>query len=314
MRILEIGSEEAGRKLDRYLMKIFPNVPKSFLYKSLRTNKIKVNGRKPLDLNYMLQEQDRIQIYFTEEQWVEFSRMEKKKPSNKDSPQAVPILYEDDNLLILNKPVGVLSQKDRTGEISLNEIGLQMMAAKGASFCAGFIPGVCNRLDRNTAGAVIMAKNLRTAQAVQTIIANKSLGKFYSVVVEGWVPWKTKRLIGYWQKDGRSNTVRIFDEAVEGSQRVECICRRLTTGGDFSLLEVQLLTGKGHQIRAQLAKEGYPVVGDSKYGGSSGGGQLLCASRLVFPSCPEPLAYMNGKEIQAPWPLKMTEFVNRFIL
>jgi 23S rRNA pseudouridine955/2504/2580 synthase len=316
LKELSIGREEAGRRLDRYLMKLFPKAPKSFLYKALRTNKIKVNGRKPLDLNYLLQEEDILRIFFTDEQCAEFgaapSGDDSKRTSSASAPE-VPILYEDENLLILNKPVGLLSQKDHTGAVSLTEIGIAMMQEHGAVFSPGFTPGVCNRLDRNTAGAVIMAKNLRTAQVVQQIIADKRLGKFYSVAAHGWVPWTEKRLTGYWYKNERTNTVTIEDHSRPGSVRVESLARRITTGGDYSLLEVQLLTGKGHQIRAQLAKEGYPVVGDSKYGAASRGGQLLCASRLVFPECPEPIAYMSGREIKAPWPAAMTSFVDRWI-
>ena len=311
MRTLEISREEAGRRLERYLMRMFPTAPRSFLYKALRTNKIKVNGRKPLDLNYMLQESDVLSVYFTEEQWQEFSRKTEERSGSKGSPVTVPVLYEDEDLIIFNKPAGLLSQKDHTGEASLNEIGRQMLEDGGLVFSGSFRPGVCHRLDRNTAGAVIMAKNLKAAQAVQELIASKKLEKYYTAVTEGRIPWKTRTLKGYWIKDEKSNRAKVLEQFVPGSSPIELICRVKATTAVFSLVEICLLTGKSHQIRAQLAGAGFPLVGDSKYGGGAGKGQLLCANRLVFPDCPPSLENMTGKVINAPLPKAMQEFINK---
>ncbi len=308
MRKLTIGAGEAGRKLDRYLLKIFPKAPKSYLFKALRTNKIKVNGRKPLDLNYMLQENDVVSIFFTEEQWEQFAPSKKVSTLPK---REIPVLYEDENLVIFDKPVGLLSQKDHTGQPSLNEYGVEIIQEHDGKLTPGFTPGVCNRLDRNTAGAVIMAKNLQSARAIQKIIEDKSLGKYYIAIVEGNVPWMEKNLIGYWKKDEKTNQACIYAQQKPGTSRVECRVENLQSGLKYSVLRIQLLTGKSHQIRVQLAAEGFPIVGDSKYGQGKGTYQMLCAKELVFPACPEPLAYMKGKRIEASYPEHMKKFLSQ---
>lgn len=329
MKERRIDAASAGRKLGRELEKLLPQAPKGFFFKALRNNKIKVNGRKPVDLNVILQEGDVLKLFFTDEQWASFGGKEDTPAKRGDyRPQlsreledryrvtshiaadSLCVLYEDDNLLIVNKPAGLLSQKDASDEPSVNEYVCEYLAGKG-ELGESFRPGVQNRLDRNTSGAVIIAKNVLSAQALGEMIAGHGLGKYYAAVVEGTVEWERKRLLGLWTKDEEKNlvTVRAVDaaeasasERAEDGKLVECVATLIEQRGKTALLEVKLISGKSHQIRAQLAEAGHPLVGDKKYGASIGHRLLLCAKKLVFEHCPEALRYMEGKTVEAPIP------------
>lgn len=311
MICLTIQKEEAGRKLARFLEKIFPKAPKSLFYKALRNRKIKLNGKKPEDLSVTLQIGDELRLFFTEEQLASFGYVNHEEVQ-KPSPgfPAVPVLYEDDLLLILDKPAGMLSQKSGPEDVSLTEIGREMLRERGYRFSSGYRPGVCNRLDRNTSGAVIMAKSLEAGQAVSAMLKDHSLGKYYWALVEG-IPkaWIEETVLeNGWRKNKHSNKAELTDwnENVSGFQRIESRVRLLKEYGAYSLVEVQLITGKSHQIRSQLAWAGYPIVQDGKYNALSNAYRpMLVARRLEFAACPPPLEYMNGKIIEAEIPPAM---------
>lgn len=313
---LIIQKQEAGRQLARFLEKIFPKAPKSLFFKALRNKKIKINGKKPPDLSVLLQEGDEVRLFFTAEQLLSFGYREAatEQEAVYDLP-AVPVLYEDENLIIFDKPAGLLSQKSRLEDVSLTEIGRQMILAQNGR-SASYRPGVCNRLDRNTAGAVIMAKNVETGQAVSQMLKDHTLGKFYWALVEGVpVKWQEETsLVHIWHKDTVHNKAVLYDESdrelLKGEQRIESVVHLIQSYGKYSLVEVRLLTGKSHQIRSQLAHEGHPIIGDGKYNPFSKRFMpMLVAKRLVFNHCPKKLAYLEGKVVEASLPNQMGEWM-----
>ena len=314
MITVTIKKEEAGRRLARFLEKLFPKAPRGLFHKALRNKKIKINGKKPEDLSVIVNAGDEIRIFFTDEQLVSFGykQVVEKNISNILYP-SVPILYEDTHLLVLDKPVGMLSQKSKPEDVSLNEIGCSMIEQNQGSL-QGYRPGVCNRLDRNTSGVVIMAKTLQAGQAISKMFRDHCLGKFYWAIVEG-VPqkWKTETtLIHGWNKDESKNKALLvkWNENLNGYQRVESRVKMLKSFDTYSLVEIQLLTGKSHQIRSQLAAEGYPILQDGKYNSNAKEyKQMLVAKRLEFWNCIEPLQYLQGKKIEASLPKDMEKFL-----
>ncbi len=311
MKTFTIEKEAVGRSLGRYLDKLLPKAPQGFFFKALRTNKIKLNGCKPKDLKFLLCEGDELKLFLTDEQFADFGYREvlpqKKLP--KDT-SAVKVLYEDENLLVLHKPAGMLSQRDSGDEFSLNEYGLAILEARGIVAGPAFTPGVLNRLDRNTSGCVMMAKNLETAQKLSAQIAGHKIGKFYLALCEGSIPWSEKTLKAHWTKDAARNTAAISNEGAP----VELFLRVLKKSEALSLAEIALKTGKSHQIRAQLAAEGFPLLGDRKYGYKGKYGLtsfaphelMLCAYKLVFPEGEE--SY-SGKCVTAELPARMKESI-----
>ncbi len=310
-----IQKEEAGRKLARFLEKLMPAAPRGIFHKALRNKKIKVNGKKPEDLTITLQAGDEVRLFFTDEQLSSFGYVQQRKtrPLPSDLP-AVPVIYEDDHLLILDKPAGMLSQKSKPEDISLNEIGCHMIEQR-CGRRQGYQPGVCNRLDRNTAGAVIMAKTLEAGQAVSKMLREHLLGKFYWALVEGcpdkW--YNETTLVHGWLKDETRNKVSLvsWSQDLKGYQRIESRVKLLESYDTYSLVEIQLLTGKSHQIRSQLAKEGHPILQDGKYNPMAKEFRpMLVAKRLEFWNCPGPLEYLEGKKLEAATPIAMQQYLN----
>ena len=316
MIIITIHKEEAGRKLARFLEKLLPKAPRGVFHKALRNKKIKINGKKPEDLSLVLQAGDEVRLFFTDEQLSSFGYVQqmKKQKTTFDLP-AVPVIYEDENLLILDKPAGMLSQKSRPEDVSLNEIGCSMIE-KCSDSLGGYRPGVCNRLDRNTAGAVIIAKTLAAGQAVSAMLREHRLGKFYWALVEGRPEkWKNETVLVHgWSKEEAKNKVSLvpWQDGLTGYQRVECHVRLLREFDIYSLVEIQLLTGKSHQIRAQLAKEGHPILQDGKYNSMAREYRpMLVAKRLEFHDCLEPLVYLEGKKMEAATPEAMQQYLQK---
>ncbi|MCI8632714.1 MAG: RluA family pseudouridine synthase [Lachnospiraceae bacterium] len=308
-----IQKQEAGRQLARFLEKIFPKAPRSLFFKALRSRKIKVNGKKPKELSMILQENDVVRLFFTNEQLSSFGYRERKEEEVPPSFPAVPVLYEDENLLILDKPAGLLSQKSKPQDISLTEIGRQMIVKQHGG-AASYRPGVCNRLDRNTSGAVILAKNVESGQAIAQMLKEHTLQKFYWALVEGLPEkWQQRtQLIHTWRKDEKNNKAILcpYQEDQGEYQRIESYVKLLRQCGRYSLVEVQLLTGKSHQIRSQLAYEGHPIVGDGKYNQKANCfAPMLVAKRLVFADCPDHLQYMEGRVVEADLPASMKKYM-----
>lgn len=324
-----IGENEAGQRFDKYLKKILKEAPDSFLYKMLRKKNIVLNGKKSSGTE-KLAAQDIVNIFLADDTFEKFSG---RKP---DSTAAVPtdsylsayqklqnieVVYENEHILILNKPAGVLSQKAAPGDSSLNEWLIGYLLEKGAvtaSSLVTFKPSVCNRLDRNTSGMVVCGKSLPGSQYMSRIIKEKTLEKYYHCIVHGNIELNG-RLTGYLYKDKALNKVTVYQtkEEIPAKKRekadfIDTAFHTLRTNGEATLLEVQIFTGKTHQIRAHLSSLGYPIIGDAKYGDSRVNqkyaslgvvGQLLHAYRLVFPAAEnEAFADISGKELICPEP------------
>lgn len=309
MRQIVISHIEANQRLDKYLMKYLGTCPKSLIYKGMRTKKIKYNGKKPQG-NEILKENDEIKLFFTEEQLADFI-VEKKI---KKTPISFAKVYEDENLLIVNKPMGLLTQKDEANGHSLADEVLSFLKQKGSyepTILKGFTPAPCNRLDRNTAGIVLVGKNIKSTQILSEMLKTKQISKYYMSIVLGRL---TEPLVlkGYHLKTGGKNEVVITDHYEEGAKPVETRILPLKTNGRYTLVEVQLVTGKTHQIRAHLSQIGHPIIGDPKYGDPIENEyfktryglkyQVLCAYKVKFELCKEPLTYLQDRVFTVPAP------------
>lgn len=302
MREIIIGKNQCGQRLDKFLAKYLKEAPKSFLYKMLRKKNIKRNGKRA-EGNEKLEEGDVITLYLAEETIVRFTGQEPqetKKVSKSGAPE-IDVLYENEHIVLINKPAGLLSQKANAGDDSLNDRFVRYVGETEA----GFTPGICNRLDRNTSGIVIAGKSLAGLQKMSELIRDRKIQKYYLAVVKG-VMDKKEVVCGYLKKDAKTNQVRITEGELPGSSYIRTGYEPLCSDGSHTLLRVQLFTGKPHQIRSHLSSLGHPIVGDLKYGGSvwgiEGGRQLLHAYEVVFPEMEGMFADLSGKNFQAEVP------------
>lgn len=308
-----ITKAQAGRRLDRYIKKILPEMPESFLRRQLRENGFRLNGIRVHDGSRVLETGDELRIFLNDAQLRSFGYQTAPSAVKEELADLMPpIVYEDDQILIVNKPAGMLSQKDRSADPSLAEIGAAYLHANGLAADAGFTPGVCNRLDRATTGLVLMGKTLRSQQALMQMIRDRWIEKTYYAIVEGSPEWNGwTRLTHHFEKDGKANRVRLSEAEPEQSGVMISDVRRVQVfpKKKASLIEVRLVTGKTHQIRSQLQFMGYPIVGDPKYNPGTGSRQLLCARELFFVKAAEPLKYLQGRHFYAEMPQDMNTYL-----
>lgn len=310
MRVITVTANEAGQRLDKLLFKYMNLAGKSFLYKMMRKKNITLNGKK-CDGSEKLGTGDEIKLFLSDETIDKFSevRIQKVKKIH------LSIVYEDEHLLLINKPSGMLSQKAGEKDESLVEYLIDYLLAGGEitkESLQSFRPSICNRLDRNTSGMVIAGKSLAGLQLMSEAIKNRSIGKYYLCVVKGRMD-TSQTIEGYLLKDEKTNQVKIYSEERAGALPICTKYRPLRTDGAFTLLEVELVTGRSHQIRAHLSSIGHPIAGDYKYGEPAVNrevkerfgvtSQLLHSYRLVMPEeLLEPLRYLSGKEFTAKPP------------
>ncbi len=301
MKEITISTNQCGQRLDKFLHKYLKDAPTSFLYKMLRKKNIKLNGKKA-DGKEKLVEGDVVTLYFSDETLEKF-RGKPVTPIVKEmgnSPVALDIVYEDEHVVCINKPAGMLSQKAKESDISLVEYFSEYVGSTEA----GFSPGICNRLDRNTSGMVIGGKTLLGLQKMSELIHDRKVNKFYLAVVHGKM--KQKGIIeGYLTKDEKTNTVSVEKKEMPGSSYIKTGYEPLVSDEKYTLLRVQLFTGKTHQIRSHLASISHPIVGDTKYGGKKTKGirrQLLHAYELQFPELEEPFQSLSNRRVTAPVP------------
>ena len=262
--------------------------PSSLIYKTFRKKDVKING-KWIKEDYILSEGEELTTYISGE-FV--NRAEKIDPGL--MPEVV---YEDENLVVMNKPAGLKSQPDKAGEDALSSRLKAYLAARGEYDPAAesaFSPAICNRLDRNTDGLVIGAKNAAALREMNLAIRERRVRKLYRCITEGVPKEKTATLTSTIQKDEKTNKSTVG----RGGKAVSLTYRVTDVQGNRAWLEVELHTGRSHQIRAQLAAIGCPIAGDVKYGARTGGGQRLTAFRLEFHITEGILSYLNGKTVE----------------
>ncbi len=311
MQSFRIGKDEAGQRLDKYLKKLLAEAPDGFLYKMLRKKNITVNGKKAGGAQ-KLAPGDEVTLFFSDETFRKFSGRPVGEGGIRAKYPCVPldVLYEDEDILAINKPVGMLSQKAAPLDISANEYIIGYLLAKGDVTEQGlrtFRPSVCGRLDRNTSGVLLAGKSLKGLQEVSAQLRERRARKYYLCLTCGHVK-EPLCLEGRLGKEAGENKARVLGEGEAGGKIARTYCRPLSwmpagEGGPlglaaegFTLLEARLDTGRSHQIRAQLSACGHPIVGDPKYGDARANAwfqkkmglrfQLLHASRLELDGGP----------------------------
>ena len=318
MRQLTVHKNDENQRLDKYLKKYLKEAPGSFIYKMLRKKNIVLNGKKA-DGTEKLTAGDEIKLFFAEDTLQKFTG----EAANSDVPQFptmknMEILFEDDDLLILNKPAGELSQKAEAKDVSMNEYALGYLQQTGAITAESlkvFKPSVCNRLDRNTSGILIVAKTYQAAREFGEALQKRTVRKFYRCIVKGEVK-HSESIDGYLWKDEKTNKVQIFKEKREGASEIHTAYRPVKYENGLTLLEVHLITGRTHQIRAHLSSIGHPILGDPKYGDKKLSEkwkvkyQLLHACRLELDGFSGEFAKYNGKIIHANLPKAFDKIIS----
>ncbi len=314
MRELTIGKNDAGQRVDRFVSKALPLLPPALLQKYIRLKRIKVNGGRA-QRDQRLREGDVLQLYINDEFF------DKPREDNLFLTLFRPsldIVYEDENLMLLNKRPGLVVHADETEKVNtlINHIQAYLYQKRewNPRWENAFTPALCNRIDRNTGGIVMAAKNAETLRVMNEKVKQRELTKLYLCIVHGHMPKKEDTLEGFLEKNESQNRVYISHRPTNETKSIRTRYRILAERGKYSLLEVELLTGRTHQIRAHLASIGHPLAGDGKYGTNAINKecgfkyQALYSYKLRFHfSSPAGiLEYLNGKSFEAKeiWFLK----------
>lgn len=314
MKIIIVKENEAGQRLDKLLFKYLNEAPGGFIYKMLRKKNITLNGKKAEGREQLLAG-DEIKLFLSEETYEKFSA--KKQSVLVERPFSLKVVYEDANLLLIEKPAGILSQKAEPKDVSINEYCLDYLVRSGAvteESLQSFTPSVCNRLDRNTSGLILCAKTLTAAQQLSRALRDRTIHKYYQCLVAADIR-QERHIKGFLIKNAGTNRVSIQKERPDSEPEASEIETRylpLKQYGSLTLLKVELITGKPHQIRAHLASVKAPIVGDHKYGNPQVNqyykthygvtAQLLHAYRLELPAFSGALENLSGKVFEITLP------------
>lgn len=303
MKELTVGKNDAGQRLDRFVGKAVPLLPESLLQKYIRLKRIKLNG-KGSKRDTRLNEGDVLSLYINDEF---FEKPTERNSYLKVGAPRLNIVYEDENILLADKKPGVLCHS--AGEWDYNTLiaNIQAYAYQKGEWRPreenAFAPALCNRIDRNTGGIVIAAKNAEALRIINEKIKEREIEKYYLCVVRGRPKPAEGQLRGYIFKDAAKNRVYVRRKPEPGAKEALTYYRTLASQGGLSLVECRLGTGRTHQIRAQMAAAGTPLLGDGKYGSDRENkklgedGQLLYSYRLefAFKTDAGALNYLNGR-------------------
>ena len=304
MKTLTIGKNDAGQRLDRFLAKALPTLPQALMYKYIRIKRIKRNGKR-CAISDRLAEGDELALYINDEF---FTPAPPRYPFLKASSK-LDVVYEDARLLVVNKKVGLIVHSDDRsyGDTLIDRIQ-RYLYEKGEyrpEDEQSFAPALINRIDRNTCGLVLAAKTAETLRLMNEKMKTRDIDKYYLCVVHGSMAEPEAVLEGFLEKDSDRNQVFVHDHPIPGGRTIHTKYRVLAEKNGYSLLEVELLTGRTHQIRAHLASVGHPIVGDGKYGTNALNKpsgytvQALCSYKVTFHFAPdELLSDLNGKTVE----------------
>lgn len=296
MKELIIGENDSGQRADKFISKLMPSLPKSMLYKGLRKNCVRLNGKHLRDGSVFLSAGDILTLYFKDEFFLKNDTFEYQKPDFLTA-------YEDDNIIVINKAAGVLTHADENGHgKNLADMVKSYLYDKdeyNPKTEQSFKPALCNRLDRNTGGLVIAAKNAAALREMNSALKSGCVQKFYTAIAEGTMP-ENGHLINRLTRNGKKTNV------TENGKTAELKYTLKSAKYGLSLVEIELITGRTHQIRAQFSNIGHPLAGDTKYGGNGERfRQALWCTSVVFHFKPEsPLSYLDNKKIAVTAPFE----------
>lgn len=318
MKSFLISKNDSGQRLDKFITKAVPNLPQSLMYKYIRMKRIKVNGKRG-EISQKLAVGDTVDMYINDEFFAPVAEQYDFLHASKH----LDIVYEDENILLLDKKVGLLSHPDETeyNDTLITRIK-RYLYEKGEYDPKdehSFTPSLVNRIDRNTGGIVIAAKNAESLRILNQKLKDRELEKYYLCVVHGTIPKKQGTLEGWLVKDEKKNKVTVYPQKRNGAKEIRTKYSVKAESKGLSLIEVELLTGRTHQIRAHFASIGHPLLGDGKYGtnelNKAHGGykkQFLYSYRLKFTFSTDAgiLNYLNQKDFEVPEVWFKNEFLN----
>lgn len=292
MKEIKITKNEEGQRFDRFLKKYLNKANQSFIHKMIRKKNIKLNNEKA-EPETTLKIGDTVQLYLSDETINNF----REKQTLKKTDIHFDIVYEDDNILIVNKPIGLSTQPDETSMRNLVDEIKAYLDAKEENISFTFKPAVCNRLDKNTSGLVIAAKNYETLKQTNKAIRERKIKKYYLAKAHGIIK-ENLELRNFLIKNENKNMVKIIDEYRENAKDAVTYARPIKTENNYTWLEIEIETGRAHQIRAHLSSIGHPIAGDKKYGIKDNEKyQVLHAYKLILDGFEGNLAYLNQMEI-----------------
>lgn len=308
MKNFTINNNDCGQRIDKFILKAMPDMPKSMLYKLIRKKDIKINGKR-CEISTRLCEGDIVTVFVKDE----LSASKKHDMSFLNASGEPDIVYEDENILIADKPIGLDSHSSDSsgGDTLINRIKLYLYNKK--EYDPGsensFAPAICSRLDRNTSGLVISAKNAAALREINSAIKDGAVNKIYRCICTNPPPKAADIIIAFHKKEESGNIVKISDFPADGYKEIKTGYKIIRQKKGLSLIEIRLYTGRTHQIRAHMSHIGSPLLGDGKYGDIQANKryntfcQQLCAYSLEF-NLPEtsPLSYLNKLEITAGTP------------
>ncbi len=315
MKEIKITVNEHNQRMDKFLKKFLPKASSGFIYKMLRKKRIKLNHSKA-NPNDIINEGDKVQFYISEDTLKKFQN----EKTIDNIPVTFGIIYEDSNILLINKPKGLLSHSAsfKDNDTVVKQL-ISYLYKKGEYIPSEektFIPSICNRLDRNTSGIIIGGKNHITLQVMNEIIKSNKIKKVYRCIVKGTLN-KQIELKDYLIKDTKNNKVSISNKSTLNSKEIHTIIRPIKSNEGFTLLEVELITGRTHQIRLHLSATGYPIIGDQKYGERKTNdyfkdtfkltSQFLHGYKIKFFEVNSPLQYLSNKQFEAQMNEKLTK-------